>query len=171
MRTQTIKKNSTILEIPKYSMLFFLWIFFSFPLLKAEWLSLKQLPSLWNQSTLEKKFSTDGPVFLLAHMAQQVTPPESSVALITSDTGVAKQYDEGKLYFYLWPRKILIPEYQAIDKNPELEEVDFFLFFSSRNPTAWEQAFLGKMPFLKKKFEYHKNGHYMIYQNTKKKPQ
>ena len=144
------------------------WCLFSFSLLKGEWISLQQAPKRWQQSINDKKFASDGPIYLLSYFAREIIPSDATLVFVSSASGGAKEYYEFKLNYYLWPRRIMIVTPQGVAGNSEFKKADYVLFFSSPRTPLIDDKELEESGAFKKLFEYRQNGHYAIYQSIKR---
>ncbi len=136
-----------------YLLAFVAWQVCAIPLYHAEWKGSQIAARLYHTKDQDRRAYADGPVYLVLQTALELVPPESRVVFVNPATEAEGAYYEGKVKYYLWPRRLgFVTVEQAADVR-SISNVDAILLFDPRNVPADLVASLDALPSMKKVFE------------------
>lgn len=143
-----------------------------FTLYKGQWQSVREIPFLARMSGDDKKWTTDGPIYVLAKVSAQMAAPDEQVLFFNPASGPQGEYYEGKLKYYLFPRRLTSVGPDQSLPLLDLSQAGVALVFEPRGrEQAVARQILEKLPFWEKIFEFERDfGYQAIFRNKSKTP-
>jgi hypothetical protein len=136
-----------------YPIFFVAWQVCAIPLYRAEWKGTGLAADLLFKSADDRRAYADGPIYFILQVAQELVPPDHSIIFVNPDTQARGEYYEGKVKYYLWPRRLVFVKPSDPFEPRTVSNVDAVVLFDSRGVPAGPVAVLDRLPFFTKAFE------------------
>jgi hypothetical protein len=136
-----------------YPVFFVAWQICAIPLYQAEWKGARLAADLLFKSADDRRAYADGPIYLVLKVAQELVPAEHSVMFVNPATEAQGEYYEGKVKYYLWPRRIVFVKLGDAFDFQMVSNLDAIVLFDPRGVPAGPVAVLDRLSFFTKAFE------------------
>jgi hypothetical protein len=143
-----------------FPILFLAWQAAAVPLYRAEWVGARTAARLWAGTADQQRIYADGPIYIAASAAERLTSPTSSVVFLNPASGAQGEFYDGKIKYYLWPRRITSVAVGQTQNLLALSTADAVVVFEPGSiPTARIEQ-LDRLGFFTKRFESAANRSY-----------